>query len=159
MELDTRDLLHKHFHKHIVIFITTRNKYKCTSIHRSICFYFISDSNEVTSYFRSCSDATWGNECKRDWSHVTCRASCRGDFCNDGDRGELYKAFIETDSGYNGYNRGANRISTPFVTGVALIMSLAVKWCSCEATWNSKISMGAFIMFLTLVHGEMQEMG
>lgn len=56
----------------------------------------------VTSYFRTCSGVSWGNECKKDWSHVSCKASCQGNYCNEGDVGKRYEAYLAShrDSDY-----------------------------------------------------------
>ena len=54
----------------------------------------ISDKKMVTSYFRSCSGKSWGNGCNKDWSHVTCKASCQGNYCNEQDKGKRYEVYL-----------------------------------------------------------------
>ncbi|XP_060077172.1 uncharacterized protein LOC132556747 [Ylistrum balloti] len=37
---------------------------------------------EINSVFRSCS-TNWGNQCYDDNTYITCRGSCKGEYCNN----------------------------------------------------------------------------
>ncbi|XP_045210204.2 uncharacterized protein LOC123561713 [Mercenaria mercenaria] len=73
----------------------------------------------VTSYFRSCSGKSWGNECNKDWSHVTCKASCQGNYCNERDQGKRYEAYLALHKDDHLFDSG-----TSFTTNIYLYMSM-----------------------------------
>jgi hypothetical protein len=75
----------------------------------------ISDKKMVTSYFRSCSGKSWGNECNKDWSHVTCKASCQGNYCNGQDRGKRYEPYLAEHKDDYLYDNGSSITSNIYL--------------------------------------------
>ncbi|KAL4229323.1 hypothetical protein ACF0H5_012365 [Mactra antiquata] len=77
----------------------------------------------VTSYFRSCSGNSWGNECSKDYTHVTCRGSCQGNYCNENDVGERYASYLEK---HKNDIEGSGHINTSCTVLISLLCSLCL---------------------------------
>ncbi|KAL3835817.1 hypothetical protein ACJMK2_021288 [Sinanodonta woodiana] len=73
-------------------FLSEQNHLKCGNY----CVFdeqYDKNKNMIISYFRTCS-TNWGNDCTEDASTITCKGTCKGNFCNENEVGLRYKGYL-----------------------------------------------------------------